>query len=81
MNETICWRCKAKIEYDGDKYRDVICPVCEILNSIYPHPEMVKCLWCEAEIPADSEICPDCGSKVTKEGLDKAVESNPGVVC
>jgi len=64
MNETICWRCKAKIEYDGDKYRDVICPVCEILNSIYPHPEMVKCLWCEAEIPADSEECPKCGSKL-----------------
>lgn len=64
MNETICWNCKTKIEYDGDKYRDVICPSCEILNSIYPKREDKICSWCGAKVEGLDEICGKCGSKV-----------------
>ncbi len=83
LNKIQCWNCKVEFSYSGEKYQDVICPnqSCEILNSIYPHPETIKCSWCEAEVKINDEACPKCGSKVTKEGLDKAVESNPGVVC
>lgn len=35
MNETTCWYCDRKIEYEGEKYQDVICPFCKIMNSIY----------------------------------------------
>lgn len=67
-NQTTCWNCKQKINYSGDKYCDVICPTCEILNSIYPHPETIKCSWCEAEVKINDETCPKCGSKVIASG-------------
>jgi len=35
MNKTICWYCEKPFEYDGEKYRDVRCPNCEVENSIY----------------------------------------------
>lgn len=35
MNKTVCWYCKLEFEYEGEKYRDTICPHCKILNSIY----------------------------------------------
>lgn len=35
MNETICWYCDKKFEYDGEKYQDVKCPFCGVENSIY----------------------------------------------
>lgn len=35
MNSTICWYCERRFEYDGEKYRDINCPSCGVLNSIY----------------------------------------------
>jgi hypothetical protein len=40
MNELICFYCKTKIEYDGEKYRDINCGWCGIMNSIYD-PEKI----------------------------------------
>lgn len=35
MNKTTCWYCKKEFEYEGEKYQDITCPYCKILNSIY----------------------------------------------
>jgi len=35
MNQFHCWYCNADFEYDGEKYCDVDCPHCGVLNSIY----------------------------------------------
>lgn len=37
-NKTQCWLCEEIIEYKGEKYRDVTCPKCQVLNSVY-NPE------------------------------------------
>jgi len=33
--ETFCWNCKKDFGYEGEQYRDVICPHCKILNSVF----------------------------------------------
>ncbi len=61
----ICWRCKFdNVQIPKDFLGDFVCvnPECEILNSIYPHPETIKCGWCEEVAPVESETCPKCGS-------------------
>jgi len=40
MNETVCWYCNKKFEYNGEKYRDVNCPHCRAQNSIYNPAEI-----------------------------------------
>lgn len=35
LNNTFCWYCGRPFEYNGEKYRDVKCPFCEVENSIY----------------------------------------------
>lgn len=35
-----CWYCNEAFEYDGKKYRDVSCPKCGIMNSIYNPAEL-----------------------------------------
>jgi hypothetical protein len=35
MNSATCWLCDRRFDYDGEKYRDVICEYCGVLNSIY----------------------------------------------
>jgi DNA-directed RNA polymerase subunit RPC12/RpoP len=77
----ICWRCNYNNEeIPVDFLGDFVCEKCEILNSIYPHPEMIKCSWCFAEVEETAETCPNCGSKVQKKGLDTTPQSNPGGV-
>lgn len=34
-NKTICWNCKAEFSYEGEKYRDVNCSHCGLLNTIF----------------------------------------------
>jgi len=34
MNETQCWYCEKKFEYDGEQYRDVECPYCGVENMV-----------------------------------------------
>jgi len=41
MNKTICWRCEREFEYDGEKYRDVNCEWCGVLNSIYDPADFI----------------------------------------
>ncbi len=41
MNETTCWGCKKIFTYDGEKYRDVDCLHCGLLNSIYNPADFV----------------------------------------
>jgi phage FluMu protein Com len=35
MNKIKCWYCKKEFEYEGEKYRDVTCPHCGVMVSIY----------------------------------------------
>lgn len=42
MNKTTCWYCKKEFEYGEGQYRDVICPYCGVMNSIY-NPEKPDC--------------------------------------
>lgn len=35
MNSAFCWNCGRPFEYEGEKYQDVTCPHCKVLNSIY----------------------------------------------
>lgn len=35
MNSTRCWLCQKNFNYDGEQYRDVKCPHCGVINSIY----------------------------------------------
>jgi len=46
--EFICWYCDRKFEYDGEQYRDVWCPHCGVMNSIY-NPEQPDWLPNEEE--------------------------------
>jgi len=63
----ICWHCKFdNLAIPKDFLGDFVCEKCEILNSIYPKPEMVKCSWCETEIEENAGTCPNCGSKLGK---------------
>jgi hypothetical protein len=34
VNSTVCWYCNKAFDYDGEKYRDVDCLHCGVLNSI-----------------------------------------------
>jgi len=42
MNSFFCWYCGRPFEYDGEKYRDVDCPHCKVINSIY-NPDKIEC--------------------------------------
>lgn len=35
MNKAICWYCDKEFKYSGEKYRDVKCSYCKVLNSIF----------------------------------------------
>jgi len=35
LNNFICWLCFKYFEYEGEKYKDIVCPHCGVLNSIY----------------------------------------------
>ena len=35
MNNTFCWHCGRPFEYDGEKYRDINCPHCSVMNTKY----------------------------------------------
>jgi len=34
-DEWVCWFCEKPFTYDGEKYQDVFCPHCQVMNSIY----------------------------------------------
>jgi len=42
MNSATCWYCDKIFEYGGDKYQDVNCPHCGVMNSIY-NPNNPEC--------------------------------------
>lgn len=35
MNSHQCWFCNQVVEYEDPKYRDFLCPECNVMNSIY----------------------------------------------
>ena len=35
MNKINCWFCGKSFEYGGEKYRDINCPYCGMMNSVY----------------------------------------------
>lgn len=41
-HNTTCWYCKLKFEYGPEKYCDVFCPNCGLMNSIY-NPKKPDC--------------------------------------
>ena len=41
LHEIICFRCKKDFGYEGEKYQDIKCPYCQVLNSVY-EPEQKK---------------------------------------
>ncbi|HXH60324.1 MAG TPA: zinc-ribbon domain-containing protein [Fimbriimonadaceae bacterium] len=42
-------------------------------------PEETRCPECEAEMPADAEVCPSCGKKVTPQYTPDEVEGESGL--
>jgi phage FluMu protein Com len=38
MFEIICWSCGQLFGYEGEQYRDITCPHCQVMNSVY-NPE------------------------------------------
>ena len=63
MNESYCWHCDKIFEYDGEKYRDINCPHCGVLNSIYN--------------PADLQPIEEKGEEKMGKLADRAREKSP----
>jgi hypothetical protein len=76
MNKEICWNCKKEFEYDGEKYRDIICPHCGILNSFYdPAANEDECKRCKEFGEVPKVYCSVCSKKPVKQELTKEEES------
>lgn len=64
MNQTICFYCNEEFEYDGEECRDVWCPFCKVMNSIYQSKVRPK------------ETCQKCGRG---DGEIDGAANNPGL--